>query len=134
MTTPFSAEEVLKAIGKLKTHKAPGSTGITSECIKFGSPALHTAITDLMNGMWATGYTPEGWQLATTILIHKKGSKQEIGNYRPITLLNTLFKIWEKLLEMRLREYAENTGKISSLQLGSRKGKGTDMAINIPHV
>ena len=54
--------------------------------------------------MWTMGITPEMLSLAITCLIHKKGPTDDIRNYRPITLLNTLHKIWERVLEQRLRK------------------------------
>ena len=54
------------------------------------------------NQFYDEGYTPKKWQLSATVLLHKKQSKSRIRNYRPITLLSTLFKTWERILEIRL--------------------------------
>ena len=78
--------------------------------------------------MWALSYTPE-WQIVTTILLFKKGDPLSITNYRPITLLETLFKIWEKILQIRLRAFVETNFLLSPNQFGCRRKFGADMAI-----
>lgn len=70
--------------------------------------------------MWETSLTPKDWQQAITKLLHKKGPTTDMANYRPITLLTTLFKIWERLLNTRLTAILEMTDAISPLQSGSR--------------
>ena len=79
--------------------------------------------------MWVLSYTPENWQHATAILLHKKGSHLDILNYRPITLLNTLFKVWETVLETRLKSIYESGNLLSPNQFGNRSKMGGDMAI-----
>jgi hypothetical protein len=79
--------------------------------------------------MWLLSYTPESWQKATTILLPKKGSKLNIKNYRPITLLNSFFKIWEKVQEERLKKFYEQHNLLSDLQFGNRSNMGGDMAL-----
>ena len=122
-------KEVYEAIWKAKNGKAPGCDEITSECLKHGGQALVSWLTRLFNLMFNSGHTPSKWQLATTILIHKKSSKAKIQNYRPITLLNSLFKTWEKIIEARLRTKLELANALSPLQLGSRRKLDTQQAI-----
>jgi hypothetical protein len=57
--------------------------------------------------MWATGITPHSWKASTTCLLHKKGDAMEIGNYRPIGLANTLYKLWTRVVTYVMYEYAE---------------------------
>ena len=60
---------------------------------------------------------------------YKKAETTRIKNYRPISLLPFLFKIWERLLEKRLRVSLELGGHLSKLQMGSRTALGTSHAI-----
>ena len=73
--------------------------------------------------------TPQNWQVATTILILKKKDTLSIENYRPITLLEILFKLWEKILQIRVRNYIEMKFCLSPNQFGCRRKLGADMAI-----
>jgi hypothetical protein len=125
----ITLEEVEHAIAKQKNHKAPGHDGIQAECLKQGLKPLAEALHRLFNLLFELGFTPESWQLANTILIHKKGPTSKIENYRPITLLCTIFKVWERVLEVRLRMKLEVMGKLSPLQMGSRKNLDTLQAL-----
>ena len=98
----FKAKEVGAAIKKHKKGKSPGFDTLTSECIQKLTPTYITALLFLFNLMWALSYTPPSWQVAIIILLYKKGDRMRIGNYRPITLLTTLFNTWERLLTTKL--------------------------------
>ncbi len=56
-------------------------------------PQVKQLIHNLFVIMWATGCTPDKWKHSNTRLIHKKGNAMDSGNYRPIALANTMYKI-----------------------------------------
>ena len=130
---PFTQPEIHKGIWKSKNGKAPGFDKITTECLKNGGRETEEALVLLFNLLHELGHTPAEWQRANTILLHKgKGlSAAKIKNYRPITLLNTVFKIWERVLETRLRATMELRGLISPNQFGSRKNMDTKQSLFI---
>jgi hypothetical protein len=66
--------------------------------------------------MFNVGMTPSMLALALTTLLHKQGPTDKIKNFRPITLLNALHKIWERILEQRLRKII----KTAQAQMGSK--------------
>jgi len=66
---------------------------------------------------------PTSWHEAVIIPIHKKGDKMECDNYRGISLLNTAYKIFSKILLKRLLPYVDEN--IGSYKCGFRKGKST---------
>ncbi len=61
--------------------------------------------------------------------IFKKGENTAISNYRPIALLNTIFKLWETILFQKLEEELNLSASIEQAQFGSQKGKGSIDAI-----
>ena len=73
-------------------------------------------VTHMYTMMWEVGMTPAMLSNAITALLHKKGPTDDIRNYRPITLLNALHKIWERILEQRLRQLVST----EHAQMGSK--------------
>ena len=67
----------------------------------------------ICNLSFSTGISPAILKTAKVIPIHKKNSKLEVSNYRPISLLSNIDKFFEKLMKIRLIELLE--GKTNSL-------------------
>jgi len=66
---------------------------------------------------------PKSWNEAIIILIHKKGDKLNCENYRGISLLDSAYKVFEKILLKRLTPYAEEN--LGRYQCRFRRGKST---------
>jgi hypothetical protein len=62
--------------------------------LKHLPEGVHQAIHKLFILMWMTGTIPKAWKESQTVLLHKKGSECDLGNWRPIALANTLYKLW----------------------------------------
>ena len=88
-----------------------------------------TKLLSILNACIQLAYTPYSWQKSLTILIYKKGNALEIKNYRPIALLNTIFKIWEKILLNRMCTALDIKTVIDPTQFGSTKNIGACDAI-----
>jgi hypothetical protein len=61
--------------------------------------------------------------------LYKKGNKKDVSNYRPISLLTSLPKMLEKVVQARLLDYLHKNNIISKEQYGFRKGLTTDVAV-----
>ena len=127
----ITLKELDNAIKLAKNNKRPGYDIIPSECLKLLDKATKSALLFLLNSMWELDYTPPEWQLALTKLLHKKGPESDIANYRPITLLSTLLKTWERILKTRLASMVNKTKSIPDSQLGSQKISSASLAILI---
>lgn len=121
--TPPEYSEVTKAIKELKNNKAPGEDSITPELIKSAGFECQKRIHQLILKIWENEALPDEWRNGIIIPIHKKGSKLECTNYRPITLLNVTYKILSKLINTKLKEYAEQN--LSDYQCGFRPNRST---------
>ena len=99
---PILTSEVDNAITQLRNNRAPGDDGLVNECLKWGKEELTTNITDLFNKILTTEKIPEQWQTSTITLIHKKGNRNDLNNYRPISLLSTMYKLFTKILTNRI--------------------------------
>ena len=94
----ITSEEVKTAIDSQKVRKACGIDGIQIEIIKNSPHALRCTIHTIFNKIFCTGKFPSGWQVGVISPVFKKGNKDSVSNYRPITLLCVLNKIFTKLL------------------------------------
>ena len=83
--------------------------------------------------MYATGDYPRSWGDSIINPIFKKGDTKDAQNYRGITLINILAKIYSQLLLNRLTKWSENYEKISENQFGFQKGKSTTDCVFILH-
>ena len=112
-------------IRHLKNGETPGPGGIPNELLKHLPEGVHQAIHKLFILMWMTGTMPKAWKESQTVLLHNKGSEQDLGNWRPIAQANTLYKLWTGVIAECLYKYAKHFNILSSVQEGFRKQKNT---------
>lgn len=103
---PFSLGELTVSIQALAPHKAPGPDGLTGAFYQAFHDRLAPLLTMLFN---AALTTPGAWPLSftesVTCLLHKKGAREDLANYRPISLLNTDYKLLTGTINRRLRPF-----------------------------
>ena len=91
---PITAEEVNKAVKKLKNNKSPGCDNVQAELIKYGPEIVHQYIADILNTAAETGDYPQELKLGQLIPLPKPNkTKGPVKNLRPIILLSVLRKI-----------------------------------------
>jgi len=113
----------------LKNGKALGYDLITAPFLKQLPPKTIIILSYIFNSMLRLSYLPSIWKHTEIILIHKPGKPPDIpSSYRPISLLPTLGKLFEKLLLKRLSKIASENKIISDLQFGLKKN--TPLYIN----
>ena len=98
-----TVREVEVAIKEMKDNKAPGTDDITSDIIKIGGAGIIKELTKLYNQIMEEKRIPVCWKEAKIILLHKKGDKTDIKNYRPISLLSHVYKIFTRILQTRMK-------------------------------
>ena len=98
-----------------------------------GIDVLPEYLHKLFNVLFDKGYFPSSWAEGHIIPIHKKGSVDSPENYRGVTLLSTLGKLFTKILNSRLTEWAENYGVYIEAQAGFRSKMGTTDNIFVLH-
>jgi hypothetical protein len=75
------------------------------------------------------GIFPDRLKYATIIPIYKKGDENVVSNYRPISILTPINKIFEKVMYTRLLRHLKDNSILSKYQYGFRENQGTDNAI-----
>lgn len=94
--------EVQFAIRTQKNEKAPGPDQITNEMIKSTLPETIKRLTNLFNLILTKETVPTQWTTSTIILIHKKGDRFDINNYRPVSLMSNIYKTFSKIILSRI--------------------------------
>ncbi|XP_011883686.1 PREDICTED: RNA-directed DNA polymerase from mobile element jockey-like, partial [Vollenhovia emeryi] len=118
-------EEIRRAISKVKDGKAAGEDGIPNEVWKYGGVELERWIGEVCNKIWKGEGWPEGWKEGMIVPIVKKGQGGSVEEYRGVTIMPTLYKIYASVLADRLRDEIKEKEILSPTQTGFRKGMGT---------
>ena len=91
--TASSSKELFWVINQVKRVKAAGPDNLPIDCYKEMDQHHLQIVLDLINAYWNGESNPIEYTQAQVILLFKKGDKTNLGNYRPISLLNTNYKI-----------------------------------------
>ena len=103
MESIITKEEISKAIKKMPNNKSPGQDGIPVEFYKVYWNVIADDLLEVIHKGLDNKQLPYTQYLAVIVLLYKKGSRAEIKNWRPISLLNVDYKILSKVLAERLK-------------------------------
>lgn len=118
----FTEEEVRTAVKRLKRGKAAGHDEITPEMlIHLGNHGI-ALLSKIINTAANEHQIPVDWEVGIILPVHKKNNKRDCKNYRGITLLSIVSKVYERLLDNILKETVEL--EMDESQCGFRKGRG----------
>lgn len=121
-TTPL---EVSATIKRLKPKKSVGWDCVSTFLLKNCDQVLSPLISKLFNLCIAEGYFPEELKKSRVVPVYKKGDRSDPNNYRPISILSTLNKIFELLLYSRLLGHLKRTNFLYGRQYGFRARSST---------
>ena len=116
-----SQSEILETIKKLKNTNSTGYDGFSTKFVKLSAPLLAPALEQLFNLTISTGVYPDNLKIAKVIPIFKKANSTSVNNYRPISILSPINKIFEKILYARLMTYIDRSKLLYKYQFGFRK-------------
>ena len=122
-STPFEIESVINSM-----KKNGNSRDIPMKFFKLCASNISLHLSNLFNVCIAEGTFPDSLKIAKITPVYKKGSRKEISNYRPVGILKNLSKIFESLLNVRLKNYFGSNDILSNNQFGFRTGKNTELA------
>ena len=125
---PSTSSEVKNVIMNLKNVKGNINT-LSTKLLKDSSSALAGIISCIFNNIISIGQYPDILKIACVTAIFKSGDKQNVNNYRPISTLPLLNKVFEKLLHARLYSFFESKEILCKEQYGFRKNKSTSDAV-----
>ena len=121
---PITADEVRAAAKTLSNGKACGRDGLPSELLKYGGEAMMESLALLFDKCRSSERTPHNWHLVNIVPIYKKGDKYNRANYRGVSLLSCVYKLYASVLQRRLAAFLRE--HIVEEQAGFSPGKGCD--------
>jgi hypothetical protein len=131
-STPITPEEVQAAVRKLKVNRA--AVQIPAEYLKalLNAKAIDSTswVVRLFQLCWDMKATPTAWHVAKVIPVYKKGDPAECDNYRPISLVSVLYKLYASILLHRLKA-AGAERRLWDRQFGFRSKRSTEDALFI---
>ena len=124
--TPNQAKNLIEAI---PSGKATGMDGVSARILKIAAPAIVPSLAKLVNICIARGTFPTAWKEAKVTPIHEQNSKSDKNNYRPISVLPVLSKIFERHLHNSLSAFLKDNNLLYSLQSAFRRYHSTETAL-----
>ena len=98
----FSCSKIRGLLSAVNSNKTSGPDGIHGKILKNCAVSLAYPLSIIFNISYNTGCIPKEWKLAHVVPIHKKGSKEDVENYRPISLTCLVMKIFERIIKDEL--------------------------------
>ena len=115
-----------KIINELPNKTSTGFDDLSMRLIKVIKSEIIPSLTCIFNQSLHTGIFPDKFKLAKVIPLYKKGSLNDISNYRPISLLPSISKIFEKPIFIQLSTYLNEHKLLHDSQYGFMKGHSTE--------
>jgi len=122
--------ELKEAINSQANKKAPGSDNIGPSIIKIIFNRCPNLLLTIYNSLLNYSYFPTSWKFANVIFFCKKGKPAESPrSYRPVCLLQSLSKVFEKIINYRLTNFLETNRITHDSQFGFREGRSTTQCL-----
>ena len=118
-------DDVEEAIQGLKRNKSAGPDQIINEFFLNASVELKLFLVILFNSILQLEYFPTAWAIGCITPVFKKGDKSNPNNYRGISVISCLAKLFTKIMNNRLNEWVEEEKVLSDVHYGFRKGRST---------
>ncbi|KAK4817662.1 LOW QUALITY PROTEIN: hypothetical protein QYF61_023941 [Mycteria americana] len=118
----IQGEIVSDLLYHLDTHKSMGLDGIHPRLLRLLAEVLTKPLSIIYQQSWLTREVPVGWRLANVMPIFKKGQKEDLGNYRPVSLTSVLGKLMEQIILSAITQHVEDNQVIRPSQHGFMKG------------
>ena len=118
----FSCSDISKIICNLDPNKAHSHDMLCIWMIKLYGNLIWKPLSIIFNDCLIEGKFPHEWKKATVVPVHKKGNKQSLKNYRPISILPICIKTFERLIYKEMFTFFTENNLISPNQLGFRPG------------
>ena len=95
----FCEQNIEKLLSKINSNKACGPDGIHGQILKKCATSLANPLSLMFRLAYNMGSVPREWKSAHVIPIHKKGPKENVENYRPISLTSLVMKTFERIIK-----------------------------------
>ncbi len=124
-----NADEVISVVRNLISKKSCGLDGISTVMLKHVIDIIASPLSKIINKSFNCGIVPSTLKRSRVIPIYKSGNKDDLINYRPISLLPVISKVFEKLVYIRMISFIDKNKILSNCQFGFRANHSTSHAI-----
>ena len=122
---PVSTDIVLKVLNSLVINKATGPDGLSARILKMAAAAIAGGLTKLFNVSLTEGDFPMEWKKANVYPVFKSGDPCLRTNYRPISVLSVIAKVFETIVHQQVTSYFISNDLFTEAQSGFRSGHST---------
>ncbi|PKU44780.1 rna-directed dna polymerase from mobile element jockey- hypothetical protein [Limosa lapponica baueri] len=116
-------DQVREQLSSLDIHKSMGPDGMHLQVLRELTEVISGLLSLVFERSWRTSEVPEGWKKANVIPVFKKGKKEDLRNYRPVSLTSIPGKMMEQLILGVISKHLEEKKAIRSSQHRFTKGK-----------
>ena len=127
--TPTDSDEIISLCKTLKSGTSCGCDDIKPDVIKAVSDLIANPLVHIFNLSLSSGIVPTQLKIAKVVPIFKKGDRQDLHNYRPISVLPAFSKILERIMHKRLFSFVNRFHLLQDCQFGFRSNHSSYMAI-----
>jgi hypothetical protein len=124
-TLNVTEEDVYQILKSLDTNKAIGLDGVSPKLLKLCAEEIVPSLTRLFNLSLQSGIFPESWKHANVMPLYKKGNSKDINNYRPVSLLSCISKVFERAVFKHVFNFLRDNKIFTLHQSGFLPGDST---------
>ena len=125
---PLAVGDISKIISKFESKTSTGHDNLSMKIFKIIYPSVLDSLTCIINQSLSRGIFPSSLKVAKVIPLFKKGDEKVLDNYRPISLLPVISKVFEKCVFNQLYDYFQKYKLFYKSQYGFRKAHSTELA------
>ena len=114
----FDEETVRRELAGLQVSKAAGPDGLCPAILKPLAEIIAAPVTRLFRTSLNDCHLPQDWKIAQVVPIHKGGNREDVNNYRPVSLTSVLLKVMERIVSRQMTSYLSDWALISPNQHG----------------
>ena len=122
---------IIKILSSMNNSKSSGPDQISNHILKCAGLHIVNPLLNIFNSCLLSKEVPDDWKTAAIVPIYKKGTPLEPKNYRPISLVSSAYKVFEKALHMQMIKFFNDQQILFKDQHGFRRGRSTESALNV---
>ena len=110
----------MRLVGTLDVYKVVGVDAISVKLLWMAVPGISASLASLFNHSLECGQIPQEWKSANVTPVQNEGSNVDISNFKPVSVLTVVSKVFERLLHQQLYDYLQKRSILHPAQSGFR--------------